>query len=447
MKKTLWILVMAFMVMVFAMPTAASETANNNVSLKGTVTVGDQTVNIKGAGTYSVFVPCSTDEAKTFTAKVSLTADSVKDLSFSVSTGKDHNKSIKSWPYTAEKEISLKDNKVTFAIYAADPSTQIEKKYQVVVTLKAKHSYGDWEVTKEATCTDNGEKERLCQREGCDVVETEEIEALGHDFDQWTVVTEASDTQDGEAQRTCQRKDCDKIETKVLEKTGDDDIDDIDDDTDNIKDDGDEPSQESKVSDEEKTSDKNNTDNDKETSDNNVSKAEADKVVGHEHTYGEWKVVKKATCTEEGMEERTCIMEGCDKKETRAIAALGEHTWEDHAVVVLEPTCTETGIEGIRCKNCDAIKDKKVIPALGHKWNSGSVFKLPSDTETGIREHFCERCGHRGTSIIPVNGETKKTTSATPHTGDSNQMVICLVLMGLAIGGIGVTAVLRKRNV
>ena len=43
------------------------------------------------------------------------------------------------------------------------------------------HSYGDWTVTKEATCTEAGEKTRKCT--GCDKTETATIEALGHKFE------------------------------------------------------------------------------------------------------------------------------------------------------------------------------------------------------------------------------------------------------------------------
>lgn len=41
------------------------------------------------------------------------------------------------------------------------------------------HAFGDWVVAKEATCTDDGEKERTCK---CGEKETSGIEALGHTF-------------------------------------------------------------------------------------------------------------------------------------------------------------------------------------------------------------------------------------------------------------------------
>ncbi len=41
------------------------------------------------------------------------------------------------------------------------------------------HSFGEWTVTKEATCTEKGEETRTC---ACGETETREIEALGHDY-------------------------------------------------------------------------------------------------------------------------------------------------------------------------------------------------------------------------------------------------------------------------
>ena len=54
----------------------------------------------------------------------------------------------------------------------------------------------------------------------------------------------------------------------------------------------------------------------------------------HEHSFGEWAVTTPATCTEKGVETRTC---GCGETETREIAALG-HQWEGTGCI----RCDET---------------------------------------------------------------------------------------------------------
>ena len=45
-------------------------------------------------------------------------------------------------------------------------------------SLFHKHSFGEWEVEKEATCTESGERKRACS--SCGEVQTERIDAKGH---------------------------------------------------------------------------------------------------------------------------------------------------------------------------------------------------------------------------------------------------------------------------
>ena len=73
------------------------------------------------------------------------------------------------------------------------------------------HSYGDWTVTKEATCTEKGSRERVCS---CGDKQTEEIAALGHDFTDWANVTEPTCKALGSAERSCQREGCGVKEQK-----------------------------------------------------------------------------------------------------------------------------------------------------------------------------------------------------------------------------------------
>ncbi len=88
---------------------------------------------------------------------------------------------------------------------------------------------------------------------------------------------------------------------------------------------------------------------------------------GHEHSFGEWNVTTEPTCTETGVETRTCE---CGETETREIAALG-HTEE--VVPAVEPTCTETGqTEGTKCSVCgEILVAQEVVPALGHDFVNG----------------------------------------------------------------------------
>lgn len=57
-------------------------------------------------------------------------------------------------------------------------STEISQASTVISALD--HNMGEWTITKDATCTEAGEKTRTCQREGCGHTETQAIDAKGH---------------------------------------------------------------------------------------------------------------------------------------------------------------------------------------------------------------------------------------------------------------------------
>ena len=74
------------------------------------------------------------------------------------------------------------------------------------------HSYGGWTVTKPATCTVAGSKERTCSR--CGNKETQTIPATGHSYGEWTVTKEATGTEAGIKERVC--KNCGSKQTAEI---------------------------------------------------------------------------------------------------------------------------------------------------------------------------------------------------------------------------------------
>ena len=62
------------------------------------------------------------------------------------------------------------------------------------------HSYGEWDVTKQSTCTAKGSKERYCS---CGEKQTESIEMLNHEFGAWKVVKEATCNAEGVKAQYC----------------------------------------------------------------------------------------------------------------------------------------------------------------------------------------------------------------------------------------------------
>ena len=77
------------------------------------------------------------------------------------------------------------------------------------------HHWSDTETLP--TCTEDGEKGKVCSR--CGMKETEKISALGHDWGAWTVTTPATCTNEGVETRICNR-DSSHVETRTIPTTG-----------------------------------------------------------------------------------------------------------------------------------------------------------------------------------------------------------------------------------
>ena len=78
------------------------------------------------------------------------------------------------------------------------------------------HSFGDWEVVIEATCTKDGEEKRTCSE--CGETESQAIKAFGHVFGEWQDTLPATCTENGTAVRTCNV--CGEEETKEVNALG-----------------------------------------------------------------------------------------------------------------------------------------------------------------------------------------------------------------------------------
>ena len=79
------------------------------------------------------------------------------------------------------------------------------------------HTYGDWVITKNATCVAEGSKKRTCTV--CGVEEVETIPATGeHTYGEWQVTKQATCTADGTKTKTCTG--CGATQTEVIAKLG-----------------------------------------------------------------------------------------------------------------------------------------------------------------------------------------------------------------------------------
>lgn len=92
--------------------------------------------------------------------------------------------------------------------------------------------------------------------------------------------------------------------------------------------------------------------------------AEKKYVVCPSHSYGAWVTTKAPTCTESGIETRTCAK--CGVSENRAIPATGHH----YDAVATAPTCTERGYTTHTCV-CGLSYTDSYTDAAGHNYKAG----------------------------------------------------------------------------
>ena len=214
------------------------------------------------------------------------------------------------------------------------------------------HAFGDWQVKKPATCEKTGLKERFCTDTDCNKKEIRKIPALGHDLKE-TVITEPTCGTAGSKEITCSR--CDFKDTKEIPATG-------------------------------------------------------------AHAYGDWVIVKEATCTEEGLRTQTCANCGDVKKE---VLPKVDHTWNE-GEVSKQPTCTENGERTFTCTVCQETKTEVAedLPAIGHNWSDWEV-KDATCTEDGLKTRHCQNdgCNEVESEVIPATGHTfGEWTVTTPAT-------------------------------
>ena len=224
---------------------------------------------------------------------------------------------------------------------------------------KAAHTWNAGVVTKEATCTEPGEKTFTC--DVCHATKTEPINATGHKYEwkhdetnHWQECSVCGNTID-KAEHTYAAHKCEDPAT--------------------------------------------------------CTKAECGYVKpAGQHSWDEGKVTVPATCTTDGVKTFTCKV--CSETKTEPIKASGHTVVEDAAK---EPTCTETGLTaGKHCSVCNEVLEAQtVVPAKGHKMTKTEA-KAATCTEAGNNAYWtCETCGQmfkdeQGTQPTNVAAETIK---------------------------------------
>ncbi|MBQ8772304.1 MAG: leucine-rich repeat protein, partial [Clostridia bacterium] len=223
------------------------------------------------------------------------------------------------------------------------------------------HEFGDWVVTKQATCTEDGQQTRTCK---CGEMETQPISALGHDEETHQAQVATCQGVGWQSYVTCKREGCDYSTYSEIAATGHTDGE--------------------WITDVEPTCTTEGSKHQVCATCGETLKTEKIPVVAH--SFGAWMVVEASTCAKQGYEERSCF---CGETETRDIA-LAEHIGGQW-ITDNEPTCTTEGSKHQVCSTCGETIKTEVIDALGHSYQT--VVTEPTCTEQGYSTHTCLVCG------------------------------------------------------
>jgi cytochrome c2 len=280
------------------------------------------------------------------------------------------------------------------------------------------HIWNNGEITKAATCTEDGSKTYTCQNCGETKAETinklghsyisvvtaptctaegyttytcsrcgdsyvdKKVAATGHSWNNGEVTKAATCTEDGSKTYKCQN--CGETKTETINKLG--------------------HSYTSVVTAPTCTAEGYTTYTCSRCGDSYVDK----KVAATGHSWNNGEVTKAATCTEDGSKTYTC--QNCGETKTETINKLGH----SYTSVVTAPTCTAEGYTTHTCSRCgDSYVDKKVA-ATGHSWDNGKVTKAATCTEDGSKTYKCQNCGETKTETINKLGHSYTSVVTAP---------------------------------
>ena len=120
--------------------------------------------------------------------------------------------------------------------------------------------------------------------------------------------------------------------------------------------------------------------------------AESETSGNCEHSFGEWSIVKAATCKESGESVRVCTL--CSEREEKAIEKTDDHTPVIDAAV--PATCKDTGLsEGSHCSLCDKVLVEQVVVPTTDDHTLVIDAAVPATCkDTGLSEgSHCSLCG------------------------------------------------------
>ncbi len=308
----------------------------------------------------------------------------------------------------------------------------------VTVIPSKGHSFGEWEDLKKADCVTEGAQKRTCTV--CEAVEERnvDIDNANHTWGDIQIDKEATCTEEGSSSRHCTKCGAEKDVTIIPSKghTWKTSVDEGDCTTPKtttvycevcktVRETTTEAAPGHKFGDWTTTRPATCTEKGVQTRSCSVcNETETRDIPANGHSYGEWTTTKAATCTTDGTETRTCTV--CGKTETRTISATG-HSLAEYTAV--SPTCTQTGLSYTYCTVCGETISTKTIPAKGHSLTAWQTLYPSTCQSMGAQSRHCTVCGYSETSGIAPTAHDWQTDftidKAADCTTDGSRSIHC----------------------
>lgn len=276
------------------------------------------------------------------------------------------------------------------------------------------HKWKAGDITKEPTCTVNGEQQYTCTV--CNQSKTEPVKATGHDWQINKILSAATCTSNGIARYIC--KTCGYGENHTITATGHD---------------WDKGTVKKAATCE--------SEGIREYTCNTCKKTKEETIASTGHTKTEIRNKKAATCKEEGYTGDTyCVT--CGKKlASGETIAKTDHDW---TITETEATCEHNGMKTYTCDICGTTKSEP-IKASGHKFGAWTTTKEADVFSKEEQKRTCSICGK--TEIRTIGDKLKATisTNAASLKLKKKQSTTKFTVTGLAKGDY-VTSITSSNN-